>query len=190
MKKIKYCLLGVGLVLFSFFYYRANVGKPHDIEIKKYHFGEKIEYNNSEIILKKKQLVAQDLGNNEKRLLLPINYEIQNNNNEEMNALSIISDIVFFNGLSEGIAQNFHPTGKQEDKNAKGFNKDYESSDFILKAKEKKNFELYYPIYEEKDYKKFPSCLKFPNSLYWDKYGEKLKNGKFYYEILEWEVKK
>lgn len=62
--------------------------------------------------------------------------------------------------------------------------------DFLLDPKEKKSFVLYYPIINGEENGGLKSCITFPNSLFFDKYNEKLKNGTFYYEILEWEAEK
>lgn len=174
----------LGMTLFLLFYHRVNAGKPKDLEVKRYDFGEKISYEDIDFTVEKGQIINQDGLD-----LLPIIYTIKNEGDKKIDASDLILRIFYRNGLSnDEICQNVVEPNVNLDPDEFSYKKIYQVDDFIMNPGEEKTFELYYNI-EKTYYEKYPSCLKFPNSMYWNKYRKKLEDGTFYYEILEWNNK-
>lgn len=102
MKKKVGIVFILGMTLFLLFYHRVNAGKPKDLEVKRYDFGEKISYEDIDFTVEKGQIINQDGLD-----LLPIIYTIKNEGNKKIDASDLILRIFYRNGLSnDEICQN------------------------------------------------------------------------------------
>lgn len=101
-KKIRIVVL-VCLALFLFSYYKTNAGKPHDLKVKKYEFGQKITYEDFDFTVDKGEIFV-----NMDRDMIPIIYTVKNKKSEKTNAAKLLLRIAYRNGLSnDEICQNF-----------------------------------------------------------------------------------
>jgi hypothetical protein len=179
-KKIRIVVL-VCLALFLFSYYKTNAGKPHDLKVKKYEFGQKITYEDFDFTVDKGEIFV-----NMDRDMIPIIYTVKNKKSEKTNAAKLLLRIAYRNGLSnDEICQNFIEPSLPPNPYDYSFPKVYKPDDFILEPYEEKTFDFYY-ITDRVYYEKYPSCLKFPNEFYWDKLISAIDDQSLYYEILEW----
>lgn len=185
MKKKKRLLLVLCLALFVFSYYKVNRGKSNDLIVKKYEFGQQITYGNLEFSIDKGEIFTH-VDQTDK---IPIIYRIKNKSKDEIDVSKLILEITYRNGLSnDEICQNFAQPNFPLNPSELSYKKLYHVEYFILEPKEEKTFELYYNI-DKVYYQKYPSCLKFPNSFYWDKFTGAMEDKALYYEILEWNAK-
>lgn len=179
MKKSLFII--VPLALFTFLYLLVNRQTPKNMEIHTYHEGEIIECNNCEISVRQKDLIDQEYFS-----IMPIEYNVKNNNQNAYDCSDILFNMIFHNGYGESVAQNinYFPDDFPQDQIPHPYDLEYELSDFIVNPGETKDFTLYYAVNRD-ELKNYPTCIKLANNLYKDTYNNKLENGTFYYEIID-----
>lgn len=185
MKKFLIGLVAVFVLYLPFGIYRANKGKPHDIEIKNYKVGEEINYGDISIVVKDYDFI-QNNNKNRKAYSLKVRYEVRNNTNKKIDSSKLMYGIQYRNGFRDSIVQNLKP-GDDIPVNIDLdiYDHYYGDDDFIIEGKGSKEFYLYYSVFSEEDYRKYPSCLRMPMDAYASKYKAKLDDGIFYYELVE-----
>ena len=182
MKKI--LIAFTPIILFSFLYIMANRQTPKNMEIKTYEEGETVICNNCTFTASHKDLIDKEYYS-----ILPIAYDITNNNNQSYDCSNILYNLVVYNGYGETTVQNINdfPVDLPDEQMPNPYDVEYEPKDFILASGESKQFIFYYIVNKEQ-LKKFPTCIKLANNLHKDTYNNKLKNGSFYYEIIDLEL--
>lgn len=180
----KFFFIIIPLAIFAFLYVRVNSNTPKDLEIKNYKEGEVINCNNCTFTSSHKDLIDKEYYS-----ILPIAYDITNNNNQSYDCSNILYNLVVYNGYGETTVQNISdfPVDLPDEQMPNPYDVEYEPKDFILASGESKQFIFYYIVNKEQ-LKKFPTCIKLANNLYKDTYNNKLKNGSFYYEIIDLEL--
>lgn len=135
MKKKVGIVFILGMTLFLLFYHRVYAGKPKDLEVKRYDFGEKISYEDIDFTVEKGQIINQDGLD-----LLPIIYTIKNEGNKKIDASDLILRIFYRNGLSnDEIYQNVVEPNVNLDPDEFFYKKIYQVDDFIMDPGEEKN---------------------------------------------------
>lgn len=172
MKKKRYVLV-VCLILvlvFIFFYLRANKGYPRKTEIKSYGINDTITFGNVDM-----KVTSTKLSTNREYLNIDIEYTSRLSNINIAKA-----------GLIPKLHQNFtesYAENLDEGRTASlNFKPLYKINDFSLKKGEKKKFTLIYPVYDKGDY---TNALLINPDLYKEIKKEKYKNGFLYYEIID-----
>ena len=185
MKKFLIALAAVFALYLPFGIYRANKDKPHDIEIKNYKVGEEIDYGDLSIAIKDYDFIQ---NNNKKRKAysLMVKYQVRNNTDRKLDSSKLMFGIQYRNGFRDSVVQNLKP-GEDIPVNIDldMYDHYYGDDDFIIEGNDSKEFYLYYSVFSEEDYRKYPSCLRMPSKAYSSKYKAKLDKGIFYYEIVE-----
>ncbi|MDO5047052.1 MAG: hypothetical protein Q4D88_00735 [Anaerococcus sp.] len=181
MKKLKFYLGPVLLILLIFAIFWQNKDSPRDIKINSYKLNEEVIYDN--LGIKAKNYEPVDLGSS---MALKVTYTLTNKFDENRDASTYLYSITLFHGLENSVGQNFIPPGDfPKEMLNEYFDIYYDDEDFILDPNESKDVSIYYIISKDYFTNERPLNLVFSNSLYWDKYLEYLDKGIFYYEIID-----
>lgn len=183
MKKILTSIIIAFIAFVAIGYYRVNQDKPQNIEIKSYGINEDIDFDGLEFRLTYISKTDKDKGGDISSNRIKATYKVKNKTDKNLDASPYILSLTYNKGLDESVGQNIVDSPKELKKmNKTSYETYYLPKDFIINPNEEKTFEIYYKDTSANDY---PSCLLFSNKLYLDKYKEKLKEGVFYYELID-----
>lgn len=183
MKKILTSIIIAFIAFVAIGYYRVNQDKPQNIEIKSYGINEDIDFDGLEIRLTDIRKTNNDKGGNISANRIKATYKVKNKTDKNLDASPYLLALTYNKGLDESVGQNIVDSPKELKKmNKTSYETYYLPKDFIINPNEEKTFEIYYKDTSANDY---PSCMLFSNKLYLDKYKEKLKEGVFYYELID-----
>lgn len=183
MKKILTSIIIAFIAFVAIGYYRVNQDKPQNIEIKSYGINEDIDFDGLKIRLTDISKTDKDKGGNIIANRIKVTYKVKNKTDNNLDASPYLLSLTYNKGLDESVGQNIVDSPKELKKmNKTSYETYYLPKDFIINPNEEKTFEIYYKDTSANDY---PSCMLFSNKLYLDKYKEKLKEGVFYYELID-----
>lgn len=183
MKKILTSIIIAFIAFVAIGYYRVNQDKPQNIEIKSYGINEDIYFDGLEIRLTDISKTDNEKGGDISSNRIKATYKVKNKTDKNLDASPYILSLTYNKGLDESVGQNIVDSPKELKKmNKTSYETYYLPKDFIINPNEEKTFEIYYKDTSANDY---PSCMLFSNKLYLDKYKEKLKEGIFYYELID-----
>lgn len=183
MKKILTSIVIAFIAFVAIAYLRVNRDKPKDIEIKSYAINEDIDFDGLAIRLSDISKINKDKIGNLSYDSIKATYRVKNKTDKNLDASPYLLALTYHKGLDNSVGQNIVDSPKELKKMGKtSYETYYLPKDFIINPKEEKTFEIYYKDSSSNEY---PSCLLFSNEIYMDKYNEKLKDGVFYYELID-----
>ena len=183
MKEILTSIVIAFIAFAAIAYLRVNRDKPRDIEIKSYAINEDIDFDGLAIRLSDISKINKDKIGNLSYNCIKATYRVKNKTHKNFDASPYLMALTYHKGLDNSVGQNVVDSPKELKKMGKtSYDTYYLPKDFIINPNEEKTFEIYYKDGSRNEY---PSCLLFSNELYMDKYNEKLKDGVFYYELID-----